>query len=107
MLTKPAAQISRQFHVPLRPCWLCWQSRKEVNELDNLTTGKAVDALLNYETVKLFNNEKREVCGRRSLKLLLILLVLCPNGVPWSHCHVPHILPCHLLLTQQDLGRLI
>ena len=37
------------------------QSRKEVNELDNLTTGKAVDALLNYETVKLFNNEKLEV----------------------------------------------
>lgn len=37
------------------------QSRMEVNELDNLTTGKAVDALLNYETVKLFNNEKLEV----------------------------------------------
>jgi len=37
------------------------QSRQEVNELDNLTTGKAVDALLNYETVKLFNNERLEV----------------------------------------------
>ncbi|KAL3155600.1 hypothetical protein ABBQ38_010855 [Trebouxia sp. C0009 RCD-2024] len=35
--------------------------RKEVNELDNLTTGKAVDVLLNYETVKLFNNEQLEV----------------------------------------------
>lgn len=35
--------------------------RKEVNELDNLTTGKAVDVLLNYETVKLFNNEQHEV----------------------------------------------
>ena len=34
--------------------------RKEVNELDNRTTGKAVDALLNYETVKLFNNEQLE-----------------------------------------------
>ena len=35
--------------------------RKEVNELDNLTTGKAVDVLLNYETVKLFNIEQLEV----------------------------------------------
>lgn len=31
--------------------------RKEVNKLDNLTTGKAVDALLNFETVALFNNQ--------------------------------------------------
>lgn len=31
--------------------------RKEVNVLDNQTTGKAVDALLNYETVALFNNQ--------------------------------------------------
>jgi hypothetical protein len=31
-----------------------------VNKLDNMTTGKAVDALLNYETVKLFNNEQLE-----------------------------------------------
>ena len=37
------------------------QARKKVNKLDNLTTGKAVDALLNYETVKLFNNEQFEV----------------------------------------------
>ena len=35
--------------------------RREVNELDNQTTGKAVDALMNYETVKLFNNEQLEV----------------------------------------------
>lgn len=37
------------------------QVRRRVNALDNLTTGKAVDALLNYETVKLFNNEQLEV----------------------------------------------
>ncbi|CAK0783343.1 hypothetical protein CVIRNUC_006542 [Coccomyxa viridis] len=37
------------------------EARKKVNKLDNLTTGKAVDALLNYETVKLFNNEQFEV----------------------------------------------
>ena len=35
--------------------------RKEVNELDNLTTAKAIDSLINYETVKLFNNELLEV----------------------------------------------
>ena len=37
------------------------QVRKRVNILDNKTTSKAVDALLNYETVKLFNNEQLEV----------------------------------------------
>ncbi|GBG81246.1 hypothetical protein CBR_g31918, partial [Chara braunii] len=35
-------------------------SRKQVNVLDNLTTGKAVDALLNYETVLQFNNQSLE-----------------------------------------------
>ncbi|KAK9823970.1 hypothetical protein WJX72_006707 [[Myrmecia] bisecta] len=35
--------------------------RKRTIELDNLTTGKAVDVLLNYETVKLFNNEALEL----------------------------------------------
>ena len=37
--------------------------RKEVNVLDNQTTGKAVDALLNYETVALFNNQVIAVCS--------------------------------------------
>jgi ABC-type transport system involved in Fe-S cluster assembly fused permease/ATPase subunit len=35
--------------------------RKQVNVLDNQTTGKAVDALLNFETVALFNNQALEV----------------------------------------------
>ena len=43
------------------------QARKKVNKLDNLTTGKAVDALLNYETVKLFNNEQFEVPHMRDI----------------------------------------
>jgi ABC-type transport system involved in Fe-S cluster assembly fused permease/ATPase subunit len=34
-----------------------------VNTLDNLTTSKAVDALLNAETVALFNNQALEVRG--------------------------------------------
>lgn len=37
------------------------QVRSEVIQLDNMTTGKAVDALLNYETVKLYGNEQLEV----------------------------------------------
>ncbi len=28
-----------------------------MNKLDNQTTGKAIDALLNFETVALFNNQ--------------------------------------------------
>jgi hypothetical protein len=35
--------------------------RKQVNQLDNLTTSKAVDALLNAETVALFGNRHLEV----------------------------------------------
>ncbi|GAQ82134.1 mitochondrial ABC transporter ATM [Klebsormidium nitens] len=35
-------------------------SRKEVNNLNNLTSGKVVDALLNYETVAQFNNQALE-----------------------------------------------
>ena len=35
--------------------------RKRTNALDNLLTARAVDALMNYETVKLFTNENLEV----------------------------------------------
>jgi ATP-binding cassette subfamily B protein len=40
-----------------------WRSRlqREMNELDNQTVGRAVDSLLNYETVKYFSAEEREV----------------------------------------------
>ena len=40
--------------------------REEMNELDTLTVSKSVDSLLNYETVKYFNAEKRE-SGRYNL----------------------------------------
>jgi ATP-binding cassette subfamily B protein len=33
---------------------------KEVNQADNNTTSRAIDSLLNFETVKYFNNEKFE-----------------------------------------------
>ncbi len=37
------------------------QFRHEMNRLDSLANGRAVDSLLNYETVKYFNNESLEV----------------------------------------------
>lgn len=37
------------------------QFRHEMNRLDSLASGRAVDSLLNYETVKYFNNESREI----------------------------------------------
>lgn len=39
------------------------QHRRELNEADNEATGRAVDALLNYETVKSFGAESRTVAG--------------------------------------------
>ena len=36
-------------------------ARRQVKDLDNAITGKAVDALLNYETVSLYGNEGLEV----------------------------------------------
>jgi len=36
------------------------KARREMTEADNRTSGRAVDALLNYETVKYFNAEARE-----------------------------------------------
>lgn len=39
-----------------------WRTRfvREVNKADNLSTTRAVDSLLNFETVKYFNNERYE-----------------------------------------------
>ncbi len=36
------------------------QFRHEMNRLDSLANGRAVDSLLNYETVKYFSNEQKE-----------------------------------------------
>ena len=35
--------------------------RRKMNEADNESMSKAVDSLLNYETIKYFGNEKREI----------------------------------------------
>lgn len=45
----------------VRPLQAAVEVRKQVNQLDNLTTSKAVDALLNAETVALFGNRQLEV----------------------------------------------
>ncbi|MGZ8351128.1 MAG: ABC transporter transmembrane domain-containing protein, partial [Allosphingosinicella sp.] len=50
-----------------------WRSRlqREMNEMDNETVARAVDSLLNYETVKYFSAEERE--ARRYDKALRAL----------------------------------
>ena len=55
--------------------------RKRVNALDNLMTSKAVDALINYETVKLFTNEGLEVGASIAAHLFWVVvfpLSFCP-----------------------------
>jgi len=37
--------------------------RHQLNKADNAAGNKAIDSLINYETVKLFNNERHEVAG--------------------------------------------
>lgn len=37
------------------------QIRKQMNQAENKASGKVVDSLINYETVKLFNNEAHEL----------------------------------------------
>jgi ATP-binding cassette, subfamily B, heavy metal transporter len=50
--------------------WFTWavtnwraKLREEMNEMDTSTVSRAVDSLLNYETVKYFNAEAREAAG--------------------------------------------
>ena len=43
------------------PSQAATQSRKVLNVLDTMVSGRAVDTLINYETVKLFNNQQLEV----------------------------------------------
>ena len=76
--------------------------RKEVNKLDNLTTGKAIDALLNFETVALFNNQvcrsKPQLpCSRLSVVIIAQTAVSQATGRPeqqalWQ-ARMPHSCP--------------
>lgn len=57
------------------------QARKRVNALDNKTTSKAIDALLNYETVKLFNNEQLEVCFFAACTCFVAMFLLLQSSM--------------------------
>lgn len=54
--------ISLGVYIPMTIFLTEWrgQFRREVNQLDNARSGRATDALLNYETVKIFGNEGLE-----------------------------------------------
>lgn len=54
--------ISLGIYIPMTIFLTEWrgQFRREVNQLDNARSGKATDALLNFETVKIFGNEGLE-----------------------------------------------
>lgn len=54
---QPHCTTTRQPH----PLQAATQSRKVLNVLDTMVSGRAVDTLINYETVKLFNNQQLEV----------------------------------------------
>ncbi|KAL3700723.1 hypothetical protein R1sor_018745 [Riccia sorocarpa] len=51
------AYICQHLRKLMGPCFIYMQ----VNKLENLATGKALDALLDYETVVQFNNQQLEV----------------------------------------------
>jgi ATP-binding cassette subfamily B (MDR/TAP) protein 6 len=50
-------------YIPLTIAVTEWRGafRREMNRTDNVKSARATDALLNYETVKLFTNEAYEV----------------------------------------------
>lgn len=54
--------ITLSTYIPMTIALTEWrgQFRREMNRLDNAKSARATDALLNYETVKLFNNEELE-----------------------------------------------
>lgn len=58
----------------LPPPQMAVEVRKKVNTLDNLTTTKAVDALLNAETVALFNNRRAQGGGAPARACARVLL---------------------------------
>jgi len=63
-----------------------WRAKlqREINELDNETVGRAVDSLLNYETVKYFGAEEREARRYdRALRALNERGVRNENSLAW------------------------
>lgn len=54
--------VSLGIYIPMTIYVTEWRSqyRRQLNQLDNARSAKATDALLNYETVKIFGNESLE-----------------------------------------------
>lgn len=54
--------VSLGIYIPMTIYVTEWRSRyrRQLNQLDNARSGRATDALLNYETVKIFGNEPLE-----------------------------------------------
>ena len=42
---------------------MCLRVGRDMNRMDNAKSGRVTDALLNYETVKYFNNERLETAN--------------------------------------------
>ncbi len=73
--------------------WVCvtqaaTDARKRVNELDNATSAKAVDALLSYETVTLFNNHALEIAQVRVYARVCVCARACVCDVYMWRGHV-------------------
>lgn len=69
--------------------------RKDMNRIENEASGKAVDSLLNYETVKYYNNEHHEAqrCVEAFSCHYLRLSPACQGGTDASPTCLKHALP--------------
>jgi len=71
--------------------------RREMTDADNKTSGRAVDALLNYETVKYFNAESREN-ENYSLALKRYTTAATRNAVSLSWLNIGQSLITNLMM---------
>ena len=74
------------------------QYRRMANEFDSAAHTKAVDSLLNYETVKYFNNEGFEAARFTSCSTKSTNVFVCAQHRPTTHhCHCigRHALACY------------
>lgn len=53
------------------------QIRQDMNKYENAASGKALDSLINYETVKLFNNEVHEANRQAYIHISYIFTSVC------------------------------
>ncbi|KAI8104307.1 hypothetical protein M9434_002866 [Picochlorum sp. BPE23] len=88
--------ISLGVYIPMTIFLTEWrgQFRREVNQLDNARSGRATDALLNYETVKIFGNEGLEKkcyeTAIRDYQKMDYKLIASMNALNVLHSYSPH-----------------